>query len=341
MASQKAAKKQFLKRVAKGATNGLTSLALGLEERGYQTNMPRKIINDQWGFVVFGQQDEVGPKTISVVLSLDESPIENDVFWLNIQLIADGVTKGSYDLENNPDAHGTPIRIAYLGDRFEDGTYNQELFKKIFEINPRPDVGRGVLDWLPSYRTEIDRSIAPVLASDAYPPELVEKGTFELEAEFTVPDWFWSGRESPYREDPIEQTVMWEGTRTPRRPQDTGEWLAEYHAALMAAGWPRHGTEATYSYFEDPLEDPETGEQKDPSIPDLMRFYVRIDGEWLVKNPLFLSNLEAFPEIKVGNEPTPSRLSYYRIAAINGPLQGGTWESSSFSVMSPLLKARI
>jgi hypothetical protein len=166
-------------------------------------------------------------------------------------------------------------------------------------------------------------------ARQELPYKSVYQSDFVVELEFEVPDDFWEEKEQVFH-DP-SQTYFWQESK----PTFYGEnWLEHFHAALQRRGWPTENIDAIYSYFNDPVEDPDLGEE--PGYPKLMKWNLFLPGEWLVNRPHWFLEFDHLSreglEVKTRGDIKWFKLVYWRISGNSGPLEGEAWEGTYFYV---------
>lgn len=165
----------------------------------------------------------------------------------------------------------------------------------------------------------------------------VKESGFLIELEFEVPEGFWDKDPEPPYYNP-SQKYFWKRAMPPEPSEYDWRdgWLDNFHDALSRRKWPRQSIDASYSYFEEPLQNPDMGQERDPDRLPAMRFYLWLPGEWLVDHPEFFKDLEKLGKkgvmVRARGKKVPSRLFYYRIFAQNGPLQGADWEGTYFDI---------
>lgn len=161
----------------------------------------------------------------------------------------------------------------------------------------------------------------------ALPDHLVKESSFQVELEFEVPEDFWDLKEPVY-EDPA-QKLFWEEARIVRE-----NWLDNFHWALRRSGWPAENIDAIYSYFEEPVQNPDEGEER--AWPPIMRFYINIPGTWLVDHRDFFRQFDHLRKdglkVLTKDQGRVFHLNYWRITAEGGELGGETWEGTYFVV---------
>lgn len=322
-------KKAFTEKYNAHALHVLQVMSMQLEaERKYRIGQPRYLGDNEWGFIVFGRKPHSKePSRLSIVLEFSDEP-DLDDYRAVIHFISNGNAVASYELIES---------IGATFDKIQSIRFINEISERI--ENVLSPLQYGVLDWMPE--EEIDSDVMPDRAPASFSQDVVKESLFDLEVEFTVPKWFWSEEGTAPWQDPEEQAHLWEEGRPKRGAENREQWLERFHHALINHGWPRENIDALYSYFEGEVENPDEGEEKeDPDVSDVMRFRVSIPGDWLVDHPVFLDNLEwREPGIPIWGEHEGSRLSYYRISALRGPLNGMTLESTGFVVRQPFLEA--
>jgi hypothetical protein len=162
---------------------------------------------------------------------------------------------------------------------------------------------------------------------DTIPGAVVKDSVFDVEIEFEVPENFWDVKEPAY-DDPA-QRLFWEEARIVRE-----NWLERFHWALRKSGWPIENIDASYSYFEDAVQNPNDGEEE--ARTPAMRFHVSIPGTWLIRNPDFFEQFIGLAKkglkVTTKGREKPFRLDYWRITAEGGDLGGEAWEGSHFVV---------
>lgn len=171
------------------------------------------------------------------------------------------------------------------------------------------------------------------------PPKDVRESVFELEVDFEAPEGYWEPEPEALYHHP-GQGYFWRGARPPAMPEYwRNDWLQNLHSALRDRDWPRENIDAMYSYFQDPLMNPDEGEERDPDITPVVRFRVLIPGDWLVDHPKFFQDLKKLQknglQVKVRGKKRPFKLFDYEIRGNSGPLDGGLWQNTAFVVRPP------
>lgn len=141
--------------------------------------------------------------------------------------------------------------------------------------------------------------------------EDVEQSWFDLEVDVLVPKDFWKKG----------------------RGKKTEHWLEDLHMALRREDWPPENIAAHYSYFEEPVRNPDEGEHdyQGHGLPAAAAFRVGIDGEWLVDHPRFFQEAVKLENgIEVQNRKYKLWIS--RITAHQGPLDGEFWENPNILI---------
>lgn len=170
--------------------------------------------------------------------------------------------------------------------------------------------------------------------TEGVPYKAVKESAFDVELEWEVPWDFWEEEPEPPYEDPAQLRLF------ELEPPFRTDWLDRFHDELMKRGWPQQNIEAVYSYFEDVVEDPREGEEKeDPFLRPLMRFRVWIPGDWLAEHPDFFTSFDKLAKegvrIRTDGDEGPYHLAYWRIYADRGPLEGTDWGDSGWFTVRP------
>jgi hypothetical protein len=172
----------------------------------------------------------------------------------------------------------------------------------------------------------------------------VRDSQFDIEIQFEAPEGFWEpDPEAPYRHP--EQRHFWKGA-VPKRQSEYWrvEWLDDLHMELRKRGWPAENVDAMYSYFEDPVWNPDEGEELEPDMPPAVEFRLWIPGDWLIRHPDFFMDLERLKKkgmtVRVNGKKKNFKLFYYRINVKDGELDGEAWEDSFFIVKPPREKPK-
>lgn len=171
------------------------------------------------------------------------------------------------------------------------------------------------------------------------PAKDVRESAFDLEIDFEAPEGYWEPDPEMLHHHPA-QAYLWKGSRPPARSEFwRDDWLESLHSALRSRDWPRENIDAMYSYFEDPLMNPDEGAERDPDITPAVRFRVWIPGDWLVDHPNFFQDLKKLQktglQVKVKGKKQQFRMLDYEIRGDRGPLDGSLWQNSFFVVRPP------
>lgn len=174
--------------------------------------------------------------------------------------------------------------------------------------------------------------------SEEIPAKDVRESAFEMMIEFEAPKGFWDPDPEVLYHHP-SQAYFWKGAVPRPQPEDwRNDWLMNLHSSLRAKDWPRENIDALYSYFEDPVGNPDEGAQLDPEVPPLVSFNIWIPGDWLVEHPTFFHDVDKLEKrglsVKVKGKKKNFKFSH-RLIGVRGPLNGEVWESGTFVVTPP------
>lgn len=164
----------------------------------------------------------------------------------------------------------------------------------------------------------------------------VRESVFDLGIDFEAPEGYWQPDPEVLYHHPA-QAYFWKRAIPPSQAEDwRNEWLENLHSALRSRDWPSESIDAMYSYFQDPLTNPDEGEDRDSDITPVVRFRILIPGDWLVEHPNFFQDLKKLQktglQVKVKGKKRAFKLFDYEIYADGGPLNSSLWQNSSFTV---------